>query len=378
MNARGIARVDRVTKILVKRLKPGDIAVIDHRELDEVAARALLEAKVKAVINASPSISDRYPNGGPLTLVESGVLLVDNAGRDVIDLVREGQVIEISGGRVISGDRVVAAGESLTAGEIRARMISLRENMRCVMCDFVTNTLEYARREIGLITGDYAVPDIKTVFKGRHALIVVRGQNYKEDLNAIKSYIEEMKPLLVGVDGGADALVEAGYIPDLIIGDMDSISDSTLFCGAELVAHAYKDGTSPGLERIRGLGLTSAAFAAPGTSEDIAMLLAYEKGSALIVLVGAHSNIHDFLEKGRKGMASTFLVRLKVGSILVDAKGVGMLYKNRVKARHLAQIALAALLPALVVAVLSPPTRYFLKLVYFHFKLLLGIQATDW
>lgn len=373
MIARGTARVDRLTKMLVKRLNPGDIAVIDHRELDDVAARALVEAKVKAVINASPSMSERYPNGGPLTLVSSGVLLVDNAGREVMDLVREGQLIKISGGRVKSGSRVIATGEVLTADEIRARMKRLDGNMRFVLSDFVANTLEYARREIGLITGEYKIPDLKTVFKGRHVLIVVRGQNYKEDLSAIRSYIGEMKPLLVGVDGGADALVESGLIPDLIIGDMDSVSDSTLPCGAELVAHAYRDGSSPGLERIRKLGLNCEVFAAPGTSEDIAMLLAYEKGARLIVLVGAHSNMHDFLEKGRKGMASTFLVRLKVGSILVDAKGVGMLYKNRVTAGHLAQIALAALLPAFLVAALSPSTRQILKLVYLQFKIIFGM-----
>lgn len=373
MITRGTARVDRLTKSLVKRLNPGDIAVIDHRELDGVAARALLEAKVKAVINASPSMSDRYPNGGPLILVSSGVLLVDNAGREIMEIIKEGQSIEISGGRVKSGNRVIATGGVLTAGEIRSRMKRLEADMSFVLSDFVANTLEHARREIGLITGEYKVPDVKTVFKGRHALIVIRGQNYKEDLAAIKSYIGEMKPLLVGVDGGADALVESGYIPDLIIGDMDSVSNSTLLCGAELVAHAYSDGRSPGLERLLNLGLNSAVFAAPGTSEDIAMLLAYEKGARLIVLVGAHSNMHDFLEKGRKGMASTFLVRLKVGSILVDAKGVGMLYKNRVKARHLAQIALASLLPAFLVAALSPSTREILRLIYLQCRILFGI-----
>ncbi len=373
MTVRGTARVDRVTKVLVRRLHPGDIAVIDHPELDDLAARALVEARVRAVINASPSMSDRYPNGGPLTLVSSGVLLVDSAGREVLELIREGQLVEISGGRVLAGKRQVAAGKVLTLEEIRQKMNRSRERMQDVLCDFVSNTLEYARREIGLINGQYEIPEIKTPFKGRHALIVVRGQNYKDDLNAIRSYIEEMKPLLVGVDGGADALVESGYRPDLIIGDMDSVSDGALFCGAELVVHAYSDGRSPGLERLKRLGIQAGVFAAPGTSEDIALLLAYEKGADLIVLVGAHSNIYDFLEKGRKGMASTFLVRLKVGSVLVDAKGVGRLYKNRVKAGQLAQIVVAALIPAVLVAVLSPFTRQILKLLYLQFKLFFGL-----
>lgn len=370
---RGTARVDRITKVLARRLKPGEIAVIDHPDLDEVAARALLEARVKAVINASPSMSDRYPNGGPLALVSAGVLLVDSAGREVMDKVREGQAIEISGGTVLAGKEAVASGKVLTSEEIRQKMIQSQERMQEVISDFVSNTLEHARREIGLISGQYKIPETKTVFKGRHALIVVRGQNYKEDLIAISSYIEEVRPLLVGVDGGADALVEHGFRPDIIVGDMDSVSDGTLFCGAELVVHAYRDGRSPGQERLKRLGLQSAIFAAPGTSEDIALLLAYEKGAELIVMVGAHSNIHDFLEKGRKGMASTFLVRLKAGSVLVDAKGVGKLYKSRVRAGDLARIVLAALIPGVMVAVLSPSTRQLLRLIYLEFRLLFGL-----
>jgi len=370
---RGTARVGRITKLLVRRLKPGEIAVIDHCELDDVAAHALLEAKVRAVINASPSISDRYPNGGPLTLVSRGVILVDSVGREVMDLIKDGQLIEISGGSIMIGKNIIASGNVLDQKVIKQRLSQLKENMQYVLCDFVNNTLEYARNELGLISGKYFIPQIKTVINGRHVLIVARGHNYKEDLNAIRSYIEEMNPLLLGVDGGADALGEMGYKPDIIVGDMDSVSDATLSCGAELVAHAYRNGNSPGLDRIKKLGLSSQVFCAPGTSEDIAMLLAYEKGAELIVLVGSHSNIQDFLEKGRKGMASTFLVRLKVGSILVDAKGVGKIYKNRVKARYLAQIVLAAMIPAVLVASLATPMRQMLRLLYIQCRIMLGI-----
>lgn len=370
MGIRGIARIDSTTKTLVRRLNPGEIAVIDHQELDDVAAHALLETRIKAVINASPSLSKRYPNSGPLTLVSSGVLLIDNAGRDVMQLLKDGQVIEISEGSILYHKKVIATGKVLCIEEIKRQMNSLTENMHEVLCDFVCNTLEYARHELGLISGDYKIPAIKTDIKGRHVLIVVRGQNYKEDLGTIKSYIEEMKPLLLGVDGGADAIIEFGYKPDLIIGDMDSVSDSTLLYGSELIAHAYSTGISPGLERLKKLGLTSTVFKVPGTSEDIAMLLAYEKGAELIVLVGSHSNVQDFLEKGRKGMASTFLVRLKVGTILVDAKGVSKLYKNRVKKRYLAQIILAAMIPITLVLFLSPVANQILRLIYLNFKIL--------
>jgi uncharacterized membrane-anchored protein len=373
MHVKGIARVDRRTKHLVKRLAAHEIAIINHPELDDVAARSLVEARVRAVINAASSLSDRYPNHGPLTLVQAGVVLVDNAGEEIMDLVAEGQEVDIIDGLIFCQGRRVAAGHILTAEEIKQKMTLAQQNMGTVISRFVENTLEHARHEMSLIKGEYQRPPLRTSFKGRHVLIVVRGHNYKEDLSAIKSYIDEMRPVLVGVDGGADALIEFGYQPDIIVGDMDSVSDKTLRSGAELVVHAYPDGRAPGLQRIQQLGLKAAVFAAPGTSEDIAMLLAYDGGAELIVAVGTHFCVEDFLEKGRQGMGSTFLVRLKVGSVLVDAKGVSKLYRNRIKARYLAQIVLAALLPAGVVVVVSPATRELLRLLYIHFRLLLGI-----
>ncbi|MGB9803310.1 putative cytokinetic ring protein SteA [Desulfofundulus sp.] len=373
MYVKGIARVDKRTKRLVKRLAPHEIAIINHPELDDVAARSLVEARVRAVINAAPSLSERYPNPGPLTLVQAGVVLVDNAGEDIMDSVAEGQEVEIRDGLVFCQGRRVASGHILTVEEIKQKMALAQQNMGAVISRFVENTLEHARHEMSLIKGEYQRPFLHTSFQNKHVLIVVRGHNYKEDLNAIKSYIDEMRPVLVGVDGGADALIEFGYRPDIIVGDMDSVSDKTLRSGAELVVHAYPDGRAPGLQRIQQLGLKAAVFAAPGTSEDIAMLLAYDGGAELIVAVGTHFCVEDFLEKGRQGMGSTFLVRLKVGSILVDAKGVSKLYRNRIKARYLAQIVLAALLPAAVVVVVSPATRELLRLLYIHFRLLLGI-----
>lgn len=373
MAIRGTARVDGVTKNLVKRLNPGDIAVIDHGELDDLAAHSLAEKRIKAVINASPSLSDRYPNGGPFILVSSGILLLDNVGKDIMMNILDGDIIEITGDRVVCKNRVVASGRILDLKQINEEMESLKSNMHSLIHDFVCNTLEYARNEMELVSGDCQIPDIKNCIAGKHVLIVVRGQDFRNDLKAIRHYIDEVKPVLIGVDGGADTLKELGYSPDIIIGDMDSVSDSTLTCGAELIAHAYRDGRSPALVRISSLGLEAIQFIAPGTSEDIAMLLAHEKGAELIVLVGAHSNIFDFLDKGRKGMASTFLVRLRVGSKLVDAKGVSRLYKSRVKACQLAQITLAALIPAIMIMLLSTPARGIIRLLYLQFRLYLGI-----
>ena len=208
-----------------------------------------------------------------------------------------------------------------------------------------------------------------TDYKDRHVLVVVRGQDYKEDLATIRSYIEEMKPILVGVDGGADALIECGYDPDVIVGDMDSVTDEALKKAKEIVVHAYVDGRAPGLKRVQDLGLDAVVFPAPGTSEDIAMLTAYEYGAELIVALGSHSNMIDFLEKGRKGMASTFLVRLKIGAKLIDAKGVNLLYKSKLKMKYIWALVVTAIFPVLIIAYLSPTVQQLIKLLQLKMKL---------
>ncbi|PKM47558.1 MAG: hypothetical protein CVV03_02775 [Firmicutes bacterium HGW-Firmicutes-8] len=370
---RGTARRDRKTKNLVKRLLPGDIAIINHQDLDIVCAQALVDAKVKAVVNAVPSLSENYPNSGPLTILNAGIYLLDNVGLDVMEKVQEEEIVEISGDIITVPGQWSGRGNFLTLEKVEQKMKEANKNIGMVLESFVQNTIEYAQQEQGLLLGDVVVPDTKMVFGKRHTLIVVRGQTYKDDLAAIRSYIAEVKPILVGVDGGADALREFGYKPDVIIGDMDSISDDTLKCGAELIVHAYPDGRAPGLERIRNLGLNALTFPSPGTSEDIAMLLAYHKGTELIVAVGAHSSMFEFLDKGRKGMASTFLVRLKVGSVLVDAKGVNKLYKTKVKFRYLVELVAAASVTFSIVAYQFPVTRQLLRVIWLKLKIALGV-----
>ena len=247
------------------------------------------------------------------------------------------------------------------------------ERLGEVLVRFVDNTLAYARKEVELIAGTVPVPPLKTRIEGRHALVVVRGFNYKEDLQAIRPYINEVRPVLIGVDGGADALREFGYRPDIVIGDMDSVSDQALREAKDVVVHAYPNGEAPGLKKVKELGIPAVTLPLPGTSEDVAMLLAYEKGARLIVAVGTHSNVLDFLEKGRRGMGSTFLVRLKVGAILVDAKGVSQLYRSRVKFRYLLQVVAAALLPFAAVVIISPSIRQLLRLIIIQFRVLLGL-----
>lgn len=339
----GLVRLDRRTKRLTGRLRPGEIAVIDHVDLDRVAADSLVASGVTAVLNAKPSISGRYPNLGPEVLIQGGVVLVDGLGEDVFKRLREGQTVSVDGGVVLLDGEPVATGTRQDAETVATAMADAREGLSVQLEAFAANTLDYMKQERELLLDGVGVPDVRTRIAGRHVLIVVRGYDYKEDLDVLRPYIREYKPVLIGVDGGADALVENGYTPDIIIGDMDSVTDDVLRCGAEVIVHAYPDGRAPGLERVRGVGVDAITFPAAATSEDLAMLLADEKGASLIVAVGTHANLVEFLDKGRGGMASTFLTRLKVGGKLVDAKGVSRLYRQNISGSALLLLVLSAL-----------------------------------
>ncbi|MDN6372951.1 MAG: putative cytokinetic ring protein SteA [Brevibacterium aurantiacum] len=337
------ARLDRRTKDLTKRLSAGDIAVIKHGDIDRISAEALVACKPAAVINADKSISGRYPNLGPGIIVDAGIPLLDATGPEIFDLVDENAQISISDDTVFLDEKEIATGIVQTSETIAEDMHAAEAGMNSVLVDFVDNTIEYIRKDSDLLSAELVVPEVATKFEGRHVLIVVRGYHYKEDLAILGSYIREYRPLLVGVDGGADAIIEAGYKPDMSVGDMDSVSDTALTSGAEIVVHAYRDGNAPGTERVHSLGVDCVAFAASGTSEDIAMLLADDKGADLIVAVGTHDTVMEFLDKGRKGMASTFITRLRVGSKLSDAKGVSLLYRQRISSLQLSVLIIAGL-----------------------------------
>ena len=351
----GTARLDRRTKRLTKRLRPGDIAVIDHVDLDRVAAEALVAAGVAAVVNVAPSVSGRYPNLGPEVLLTAGIPILDNVGGDIFGQIREGDRIRVHDGTVYSTDgAIVAKGDVQTEEALAGAMAEARAGLALQLEAFASNTMEYLRRERELLLDGVGVPDIRTPVDGRHVLVVVRGYDYRQDLAALRPYIREYRPLLIGVDGGADALCEFGLRPDLIIGDMDSVSDAALRSGAEIVVHAYRDGSAPGLARVQELGIDPVVFPAAGTSEDVALLLADEKGASLIVAVGTHATLVEFLDKGRAGMASTFLTRLRVGGKLVDAKGVSRLYRSRIRLSTLLLL-LAATVVAFIVAFTVTP-----------------------
>jgi len=359
----GTARLDRRTKRLVGRLRAGDLAVIDHVDIDRVAADALVAVGVGAVLNAKPSISGRYPNLGPQVLIEAGILLLDDLGEGVFQNVREGDELRVEGNTVFLGDEPVAHGVRQDAESVAKSMVDAREGLSVQLEAFAANTMEYLKQERDLLLDGVGVPDVNTHVAGRHCLIVVRGYDYKADLDVLRPYIREFKPVLIGVDGGADALVEAGYTPDMIIGDMDSVSDDVLRCGAEVIVHAYPDGRAPGLARMHQLGVPAITFPAAATSEDIAMLLADEKGASLIVAVGTHATLVEFLDKGRGGMASTFLTRLRIGGKLVDAKGVSRLYRQSISGSSLLLLVLSAIAAMAAAVAVSTVGKAYLAVV---------------
>lgn len=369
----GTARLGRRTKDLVKRLGPADIAVIDHADLDRLAAEDLAASGVRAVVNVAPSTTGKYPNAGPLLLVESGVTLVDAPGADLFEGLRDGDPVAIDGGEVRTNGSLLASGKVLTAEALSAEIAGQRERLDHALAAFAENTIEHMSQESELLSGPLSLPRTRTEFRDRHVLIVVRGPGYRKDLRTLRAYIHDVRPLLVGVDGGADAILEAGLRPDVVLGDMDSASDEALGCGAELVVHAYPDGRAPGRERLERLGLEHLALPAPGTSQDVAMLLAFEKGAALIVSVGAHFNLIEFLDKNRAGMSSTFLTRLRIGEVLVDAKGVSRLYRPTLTGRHLLTFAaVSALLLAFVVASV-PALDNLAELLWLKIRVLLDL-----
>lgn len=369
----GRARVDMKTKRLALRLRSGDVAVIAHEDVDETAARALIKSRVRAVVNIRPFLTGRFPAMGAELLHRQGVVLVEAAASD-LGAFRDGEQVSFDGKRLLdqTGQPICAAAQ-VDSAQIEQQMAAGRSRLNHELEQFIGNTLAYAEAEKSLILSPLSPPALATQCRGRQVLIVIRGQDYDRDLAAVRAYIREVRPVLIGVDGGADALLHAGLRPDMIVGDMDSVSDQALASGAELVVHAYPDGRAPGLERLEQLGLKPVVVRAIGTSEDLAMLLAYEQGAELIVAVGSHLSMFEFLEKGRPGMASTLLTRIKVGSILVDAKGVSRLYQRSVRWTHLLVLSLAGALTMVLIFLSAPATQNLGRIIWLKLRYTLGL-----
>ena len=361
-------RVDRRTKNLIPRLRAGEIAAVHHEDIDRVAAEGLIAAGVSAVFNATQSLTGKYPAQGALLLLRAGIPVIDEIGVSAFNRLRDGSVVSVEGNEIRADGTAFCRGKRLDLSDIEIRLEAAREAVSGQLGEFATNTLQYLANEPELITEDLEVPTVRTGFTQRQVLVVVRGIDYREDLGTLKrsGYVSEMRPILIGVDGGADALLEVGLKPDLIVGDFDSVSREALDSGAQLFVHAYPGGEAPGSSRLERLGFLYDVVEGMGTSEDIAMRMAVEGSAELIVLVGSHTSMADFFDKGRRGMASTFLTRMKVSSILVDAKGVGRLYRTQVRKRDLALLVLSALFTLGVIAVVTEPVRLLLRTLWLN------------
>jgi len=366
----GTARVDRRTTSAVRRLHAGDVAVIDHLDLDRASAEALLERGVAAVVNASPFISGRYPNLGPELLAKQGVLLVDDVGPEVFGKIQDGATVRIHEGQVFVKDEPVATGRQLGADDVARLMEEARGGLATQLTSFTHNTTEFLKREQDLLLHGQGMPELRTSLAGRPVVVVVRGYDYREDLRRLRRYIREQRPVLIGVDGGADALLAAGHRPDLVVvgqdrlplsngpaDSQDSVSRKALWSAKEVVLHTEPSAQDPGRERLDRIGLQAHTLAATAATEDVALLIADVAGASVIITVGMHATLDEFLDRHRSGLASTFLTRLRVGPRLVDAKGVPQLYAGRTRPWHLAVVLLAGLI-ALAVALAATPVGH--------------------
>jgi uncharacterized membrane-anchored protein len=363
----GTIRMGRRTASLLRRLRPGDIAVIDHPDLDRACAEELVSRGVVAVVNASAFISGRYPNLGPELLARSGVLMVDQVGPSAFSTLRDGARARVHDGTVLVGDSPVVSGRGLGGGDVTGLMDEARRGLATQLDSFTHNTTEFLRREQELVLEGRGIPETVTPVRGRPVVVVVRDHDYREDLRGLRAYIREQRPVLVGVDAGADALLEAGYRPDIVVAGGDglsvasgaeaqggTVSDKALREAREVVLHADSTGHAPDGVRLSRLGIKHRTLSASGRSEDVALLLADVRGASLLLTVGIHAPLDELLDRQRPGLPGTFLTRLRVGPRLVDAKAVPQLHAGRVRLWHLALILLTGLV-ALAVAVGTTP-----------------------
>jgi uncharacterized membrane-anchored protein len=371
----GRAILGTKTKKILPLLDGATIPVIDHENLDRITAETLVEAGVNAVVNAAGSATGEYPNMGPFILARAGVYILDGVGHKVFERLSTGDEIELRGDGVYKEGELVAVGEHLDEETAERRLRESRQVVGAALESFAQNTVEFMRHERDLLFSKLKVPgDLAREIRGRQVLVVVRGYDYRQDLAALRTYLREVRPFIIGVDGGADALLEAGWKPDLVFGDMDSVSPEGLRMTGRLLVHAYPDGEAPGLDRIRAAGIKDAeTLPAPGLSEDVAILIAEQCGAELIVAVGTHVGLVEFLDKGRKGASSTFLTRLKVGARLVDAKGVSKLYPSRVSVWQLVALVVAGLVAVSAIVYSSEALEDIFRILAIKLRLLLGI-----
>ena len=349
----GVARVGQDIAALARRTRPGDIAVVEHLDLDAASARLLVGAGVGAVVNAAPSTSGRYPNLGPRVLVGAGVPVLDRIGPEIMRVVGDGDRLRLDGDTLFRGNEVVGRGDRLSTESVFLTTERAKTGFGLQLEAFAANTVEHLRQERDLLLDGEGVPEVATALAGRPVVVVCGGPGWEDDLARLRPWMRTARPVLVGVDDGADALLSVGLRPDMVIGNPDLVTEGALLCGAEVVVHADREGRTPGLARADQLGVPAVVFPVRGSSEDAALLLVDSHDASLIVGVGTHAALAEFVDRGRADMAGTFLTRLKVGTRLVDATSVATVYRRPASTWPLWALVLLLLAGAIAVAVLA-------------------------
>lgn len=353
----GVARVSRTvgdSGDVVARLRPGEIAVIDQIDLDRRTARQLLTARAGAVVNAATSSTGRYPNLGPATLVEAGVPLLDQVGRDLLAEVRDGDRLRLHGGTLYRGEQRIGIGIEQTAETVQQAQQQARDGMVTQLEAVAAGAIEHLRTEHELFLEGVGVPTVRTRFARRHAVVVTGNPDSRQELRNLRVYLRDHDPVLIGVDEGADVLLAAGRRPDLVLGRLDTVSEDALRCGAELVAHADRHGDGPAADRLERLGLSAVRFDSIARPEALAMLLARTAGAELVVVVGAPATLLEFLDTGSTKVASVFLTRMALTGRVVDARGLARMRRSSPPGWGVALLFLASVIALLTAVLLTP------------------------
>ena len=355
----GTARVDRRTKGLLPRLRPGDVAVLEHVDMDRATAQALVDAEVAAVVNAAPMISGRYPNLGPQVLVDAGVPVVDGIGGAGLAAVGDGRVVRLIDGSLYADGELLATGRVVDAETVATELDAARSGLATQLETLTHNSTEFLRREQDLLLHGLGVPRLGTRIARRPVVVVVRGHDHERELARIRPFLREQHPVLVGVGGGAEVLRAAGFKPDVVVidanaDDVELPGAKTLRAARDVVVRTDRGAGRAHVDSLERLGVRPLRFESAATPEDAALILADAGAAAVIVGVGMHATLDELLDRQRPGVASTYLTRLKVGPRLVDADAVPYLYSGRVRPWHLLLVMLAGLV-ALAAAISVTP-----------------------
>lgn len=358
----GVFRIDTDPKHVASRVRSGDIAVIDRLDLDRASAEALVAREPAVVLNVQPTLSGRFPAGGAQTLIDAGILLIDRVGADIL-AAKDGSLgtVTLGGGPdavtvdddkpwvpyaaddaedtppvdatppspeavIVVGD-VAVTGHVVAAEDVEATMSQAHTGLPHQLAAFTANAMDVVERSGGAVIEGEGLPPLGIDVSGRHVLVIAPGAGHAKAVKALREYVKERKPVVIAVDEAADAAVAAKIRPDVVVGDVSSISEKALAGAARVIVHDPAGQIAAA--RVDALSASHDTTAVDLASEDLAILLAHHGEADVIVTAGVATSLVDLLESGRPDAASTFLTRLSAGARIVDAHVIAALYRSR-------------------------------------------------